>query len=423
MKTTYRINGRVTGADEPQLQALLAGVHGARSRPRCLCRNGTDGNGIEMYVAHVGDKYVLKRMPDSGSAHHPTCDSFEPPPELSGLAEVRGTAITEHPHDGTTALTLGFPLARTGSRAAPVASEGSEATHAHSDGTKLSLRGLLHYLWDEAGLTRWYPAMAGKRNWGVIRRHVRNAAAGKTAKRQPLAANLFVPEPFTPDRKAELAARRSAAVMPIAASEKGRHQLMLVVGEVKDIAPARFGHKIVLKHLPDFPLMAADDLHRRLRKAFAVEFALWEAVDGAHLVAIGTFGVAPSGVATLEQAALMVTTPNWIPFESTFDIALLDALTAAQRPFVKSLRYNVASTKPVATAVLTDTEPATALYVLTPGTSADYRTELTALVAGSSLDSWTWDTTNGQAMPGPTDDQGDDTCLTRRTTSWNLLPR
>ena len=56
--------------------------------------------------------------------------------------------------------------------------------------------------------------------------------------------------------------------MPIAAPEKGRHQLMLVVGEVKDIAPARFGHKIVLKHLPDFPLMAADDLHRRLRKAF-----------------------------------------------------------------------------------------------------------------------------------------------------------
>ncbi|TQC47016.1 DUF1173 family protein [Rhodococcus sp. WS4] len=35
----------------------------------------------------------------------------------------------------------------------------------------------------------------------------------------------------------------------------------------------------------------------------------------------------------------MVVTENWIPFESTFDKMVIDAMTTANRPFVKGLRY------------------------------------------------------------------------------------
>jgi len=46
-----------------------------------------------MYIAKVGNRYIVKRMPDTGQLHSPDCDSYEPPAELSGLGEVLGSAI------------------------------------------------------------------------------------------------------------------------------------------------------------------------------------------------------------------------------------------------------------------------------------------------------------------------------------------
>ena len=51
-------------------------------------------------------KYVMKRMPNSGSTHRPDCAAYEPPAELSGLGEILGTAIQENIKEGTTTLNL-----------------------------------------------------------------------------------------------------------------------------------------------------------------------------------------------------------------------------------------------------------------------------------------------------------------------------
>jgi len=64
--------------------------------------------------------------------------------------------------------------------------------------------------------------------------------------------------------------------------------------------------------------MLNDDLHKRLLKRFEIELGLWDAIEGTHLVMIGTFGVSTNGIASLEEVALMNVTEHWIPFESTF---------------------------------------------------------------------------------------------------------
>jgi hypothetical protein len=63
-----------------------------------------------------------------------------------------------------------------------------------STGQKLSMRGLLHVLWDRAELTHWHPKMAGKRSWFVVRRALLEAAASCKAKQEALPHVLFVPE-------------------------------------------------------------------------------------------------------------------------------------------------------------------------------------------------------------------------------------
>ena len=102
--------------------------------------------------------------------------------------------------------------AKRGSAAA--AAEGTTAETARTDGSKLTLRGLLHYLWKEAELNCWSAGMAGKRTWAVIRHRLLVAAANKTAKGVALTKQPFVPETFSAERKAEIAERRAPACRP-----------------------------------------------------------------------------------------------------------------------------------------------------------------------------------------------------------------
>src|ERR1700720_2528958 len=100
---------------------------------------------------------MTKRLPDTGAEHRPTCLSYELPATESGLGEVLGEAIIERGPDGVE-LRLDFPLTRCIGRSFATAGSkpSGEVTVARK---QLSLRGLLHYLWERAGFNRWYPRM------------------------------------------------------------------------------------------------------------------------------------------------------------------------------------------------------------------------------------------------------------------------
>lgn len=384
--SAYRVGTQLIQANDPRLDYALGVAYAAKLRPVCACRPV----GAEMYIAKISGKFVLKRMPNSGDTHASSCDSYEPPSELSGLGEVMGSAIKESPDDGVTTLKLDFSLTKLGRRAAIVPS-GDEADSVKTDGTKLSLRGLLHYLWEQAGFNRWEPNMEGKRSWFVIRKFLLQAAESKTAKAASLPDLLYMPESFSIEKKDEIVQRRIIHLKRASTTEKGGTCLMVVVGEVKEVAPSRYGHKIVFKHLPDFHFMLNDDLHKRLVKRFQHELSLWDALESSRMVAIATFGIGPTGIASIEELALMGVTENWIPFEGTLEKNLLDAMTSEKRRFLKGMRYNLASNRPLACVVASDTVPEpTAMYIQPPGAGEEFIAALNALIKDSKLQSWVW---------------------------------
>lgn len=386
----YQIAGNTYGPDDQRLNQVLASVYGTDRRPLCMCR----GAGIEMYVAKLGHQYIIKRMPHTGALHAPSCEPhYEPPAELSGLGEVMGGAIQTNLADGVTTLKFDFALSKNGSRAAPAPS-GAEHDTVRTDGKKLTLRGLLHYLYDESGLTRWSPAMAGKRSWWVVRKALLEAASDKVAKGAAVADLLYIPESFSLDKKDEITRRRQAIFNPLAQADGSMRKLMMVVGEVKELGDARFGKKMVLKHLPDAHFFMNEDLYKRMLKRFEQELALWGGTESSHLLVVGTFGVSGAGVASLEEASLMLVNENWLPYESVDEKMLLDALNAQKRRFVKGLRYNLPSTTPLASAVLSDTTNPVAMYITSYGSSDEYRKQLHELMEESTLEAWTWDTAN-----------------------------
>lgn len=353
----------------------------------------------EMYIAKVAGRYMLKRMPNTGGDHSPACDSYEPPAELSGLGQVMGTAIQENTEDGLTTLKLNFSLSKVAGRAAPVSS-GAEKDSVKTDGTKLTLRGMLHFLWEEAGFNRWSPHMAGKRSWSTIRKFLIQAAENKIAKGSNLSDILYIPEPFTVDKKDEIAQRRLAQMRKASAPSKDTRHLLLVIAEVKDIAQSRNGFQVTFKQVPDANFMMNEDLYKRLEKRFEIELSLWDAYKAtSHLMTISTVSVSATGIPFIEEIAVMAVNENWIPFESTFDKMLLESLTTGARRFVKGLRYNLVSSKPLACAVLSDTSPnPTGMYIQPFGATEEYTAALKNLMEESKLDPWLWRADEGD-MP------------------------
>lgn len=313
-----------------------------------------------MYVARLGEGYILKRMPGTGQQHAPSCPSYEPPPECSGLGQVLGTAITENLATGETHLKVDFSLSRIPGRPSNIPSVSLEGCggNATSDGTRLSLRALLHYLWDQAGLTRWQPGFAGKRSWATVRRHLLQAAEHKAVRGAPLSQRLYIPEVFSVDQREAINARRlarwaSAAPTHAPAPTPGKPQhLMLMIAEVKEIAPARFGHKAVMKHVPDQAFALDPTLYRRLARRFEAELALWGTADDLHLVVIATVAIGTTGPPVIAALSLMPVTAQWLPIEDAFDKQLVEALAREGRTFVKGLRYDLPRTQALASATL-----------------------------------------------------------------------
>jgi Protein of unknown function (DUF1173) len=390
-QSAYRIGIRRFEADSPELASAIAGAHATHYRPLCLCMV----DGVGMYVAKLGNGFIVKRMPNTGRRHAPDCPSYEPPAESSGLGQVLGSAISEDPITGETILKLDFAMSKIAGRSALPAA-GGDSDSVVSSGTKLSLRGLLHYLWDQAELTRWKPGFAGKRSWGMVRKHLLLAAENKIARGDSLRSRLYIPEAFAVDQRDAINARRMAHwSRAIAAPGKPQH-LMLLVAEVKEIVPARYGFKVVVKHVPDQALALDEQLYRRLGRRFESELALWGALDDIHMVMIATFSVAAAGIPTIVELSLMPVTRQWLPVEDGFEKQLIEQLVADGRSFVKGLRYNLGTEGALASATLTDCEGSAPLLFVVHAGIEDSVQHLQ--VCDPSVPVWLWDPSS-EAMP------------------------
>ena len=383
----YDIDGRRLGAESTGFAEAVAAAYAARRRPRCLCVAA----GVEVYIARLGDGWIVKRMPDTGSRHAPACPSYEPPPETSGLDQVLGSAISEDPATGNTTLKLDFALTKIPGRSS-LPPSGSECESVETNGARLSLRGLLHYLWDQAELTRWHPGFAGKRTWATVRRHLLQAAEHKLAGGGTLRTRLYVPEPFFVEDRGTIDARRLAQWQHGIPNPGHPHQLMLVVGEVKEIVPARYGFKAVIKHVPNQAFGLDEQLFRRLGRRFGDELALWASASDLHMVVIATFGVSTAGTPTIIEMSLMPVTSQWLPIEDAFERQVVERLVTSGRTFVKGLRYNLRRSQWLATATLIDTGDTVApLFIMKPGLgSADWIDESCGPLQSASPPAWIW---------------------------------
>lgn len=377
----YALGDKVVSPGSVGFEEALAKGHLRHVRPRCLCQSG----GVPMYIARLGDGFIVKRMPFTGHCHAPDCGSYEPPLEMSGRGEVV-PAIREDLTTGCTALRVDFALCQRPGRAVPMAADEPSGS-ARSPGSRLTLRGLFHYLWEQAELNRWHRGFEGRRSWAAVRRHLLLAAQTTLVGGQPLAQRLYVPEVFSAEQREVLAQRRRqqwASALP----RPGQPQpLLLVLAELKQLLPARYGHQAVLKHLPDLAFGLDAALARRLTRRFEAELATWSADSRLRLVLLATAVLSEHGLPSLVEVTLMLTTAAWLPVDNAWEAELLNALVQDGRRFSKPLRYQLSADERLPTAVLADTETPPTPLILVDGSATDTEADDRTTWCWSPLDS------------------------------------
>jgi len=392
----YLVNDSTIERSNPVFLDELGKSYQDKNRPLCLCKRP----GVLMYIARSGDSFVLKRMPCSGHQHHPNCESFEIPAELSGRGALDNKAIKEDQETGMTNLKLDFSLSKSSANRAMPAGDGKESTTIKADPAKLSIRSVLHFLYEEAGLNKWSPKMGGKRNWFIVRKYLQSAAQNVTTRRSPLAESLLIPEKFTVEDKDSISSRRRQFFNKL--KKTGSKQAMgLLIGEVKAIEPTRFDYKMIIKHMPSTPVYMGEDVFKRIHKQFSLEMAFFEQDENVHLLAISTFLLSASGCPQIDTISFMLLDRNWLPFENIEELELNERLVTEERHFIKGLRYNLGGSDVIASAVITDTDEPTAVYLIPVGAEESHYNALETVIDESEFQSCVWDLNEETAMAVP----------------------
>lgn len=397
----FRINGAILRADvdEDVVQAHLRQHYAAKSGTPslCLCQDIP----VRMYIARFGERFILKRWPGSGASHAIDCARFEPPEDASGMAKLAGKAIKTDTLTGSAHLSLGFPLERVprAQKPPPSAVEDVRALSELSDdavpdvSSKLSLRGLLHFLWQEAGLNRWRPEVTEKRTWYTVQPQLLAAAGNMVVRDAPLSQRILVPSPFDKEAKDRQARDRTALISSVA-SDREKRRLLLFLVEIKAFEESAYGWKFTAKHMPERAFFMHKALYQSTMSRFKFDVgAFAEKPENTHLMGIGTMSVSSAGNINVEDVVLMVVEEHWLPFLSLHEHLVIDHSVSTHRKFVKPMKFNMGSNRALATAIYFDTPRLpTALYVKSEGETDALARGRDDLIAKSRFHTTFWDT-------------------------------
>lgn len=388
----YEIENYKFTPDAPNFALILQSAYEKKKRPSCLCCDARP----ELYIAHMGDQYILKRMPGTGHLHAPSCPTFDPPPELSGLGHLEGSAI-QNDEDGETHLKLGFPLSVRGNPKPaedPKGEDGEEESQPRSPSSsvkaadrKLSLLATLHYLWDAAELTKHRPSWTGKRSWYVVRRELMSVVSRSALKAKALASILYIPPHFNVEKKDAITAARNQFMHGLRPVKGKPTQLGVVIGIFKKIEPSMYGARVTLKHMPDFPFYMDEATNRKFEKAFVNKIRMVDEQEGGQLIIIATFSVS-EGHGVIREIAAMMVSPQWLPYDTHRERQIMAQIE--NRTFIKCLRYNLGPTAAVASFLLLDTDAPVALYCPNDFNEEEAAARYEAIVASGSYAGWIW---------------------------------
>lgn len=346
-----RINQRnftwSNATDREAWQKALAAAYSRHQTAMCLCRPGA---GLRLSIRRRADKYHLARFPFTGPLHRRDCPYFGLEKELSGRSAYQ-SGVIKAAGRGLVKIKLRHALHRS------EASAGNPGPAMHAKGPSragqraISTLGLLHYLWEQAGINLWHPGFAGRRHWRQVAYRVRGQAQSVVITKGWSLRDSIVMVGMDGQKENQQVIAR--------ALDLGRR--FFVLGLFTGFREAQYNQAVKLWKLDeeDVALWAdsrlVEDVKRRFPMAFSPEHAESEDV---RRVALLFAELAPGG-RNAKVLDMVVMTCSWelVPVESSYELRLAKGLVDAKRHFSKPLRFDSSEDQVLPDFLLLDTQP------------------------------------------------------------------
>lgn len=360
-------------------QRLLAAAHGADIRPHCDCVH--EGHPLELVVRRAErlqggrrvEAYHIARFPGQGALHHPACPFHETDVRRSGRGGYEEGVVREMANgDLRVALRRGLRIRDRADVPPAVAPAAGAAAHGAGGAprqARMTELGLLHLLWEQAGLNTWAPDIGRRRRWWTgVRQALEVAASGiATGRNQNLGDRLAMVGYGDED---------GPALLQRTARSCGDTWRILLLGVVDAITLCRgrrdtdfvsIGFDGVARY--DLRVSAHVDWMQRLVRRFPMAMAALGQPRGQRAIRViglvtATIRIGRDGNrvrigAWADDVALMEVAPDTlVPVASAPELAIASDLVRARRAFIKPLRFDAHRDVVHPDFVLTDTADA-----------------------------------------------------------------
>lgn len=406
----------VADNDNTLWQAALQTAYVSREPPLCMC---DPADPIPMYIARLGDTYVLKRRPKTGHLHHTECDSH------GGISKAANDlytqdAITERA-DGKVNHNLSVPMSTIEHVSVDATlDEAAAPNRPQQPGPKrptMTLRGFLNLLWEEAGLASWAPGMMGKRTVTRVYWRLNNELADRLIAGGDAQTRVFVPSGHINDQvekgtRIDIQNRFEVLDKAMGDNKKG---ILLIIGELRALNSTSRNTAMRLKGMPDsMPIWTPKSSIERMRQQWPsaldrFDRSKWSQAAQTttpsggrpnRMIVIAGVQMSYQGNLIWRYGAAMETTEDFIPIDSQYEARIANALASQGRRFYKPMRYDgVAATFP--DFVLTDmgAEIPMEIYGFSGPEYEQRKKQKIAHYQASGLPFWYWDVTTTKVPP------------------------
>lgn len=209
------------------------------------CRCAQHNTPLRLVIRRYGSMYHLAGWPDDGHRDARACPYFKDGTTVSTKAAPANAAIRKTATGMNTRLDVVFAPASTAT--GPIAPARPEAAGERASRRSASLLAFLQSLWGEAGLNVW-PAAAENRNRGFCNTALVEAIGDGPINGQQADRVLHVMRRFEEDQAKAINDELDQFIGALAATGEGAPSCRgLVLGEINEIAPSKYGHAITLR--------------------------------------------------------------------------------------------------------------------------------------------------------------------------------
>lgn len=228
------------------------------------------------------------------------------------------------------------------------------------------LLAFLEFAWEQAGLNVW-PG-TGARSWNACWSQLTVELADCRINGKAADGFLHIMQRWDPARKSEILSEFEAWQARLSPTSAGNPRGILI-GEIESHDATAYGGKVVLRQGTQRFFMSAG-LYERLQASFGTALAGIERPEQ-RCVAVLLVEKSRSNYLTVVDIGAMLANRQFLPCDSSYEVAMADHLVGLRRAFRKPLRH-IGRAEVHPDFVLTDVEPETVIEVLGMAGNPEY---------------------------------------------------